>query len=109
MLKIFLSAFLLITATVAGWRVHRRDQLERRARRAVNTLRYVVDPDSDNVEPVSVVYFPNTHALCVEYKNLDQAGVPYVSRAVLLDHENRISYAVDMNDDSWIDNCGDAY
>ena len=107
--KIFLSAFLLLTATVAGWRVHQRDQLERRARRAVNTLCFVVDPESDNLEPVSVVYFPNTHALCVEYKNLDQSGLPYVSRAMLLDGENGISYEVEMQDDRFTNHCADVY
>jgi hypothetical protein len=108
-LKIFLSAFLLLTATVAGWRVHQRDQLERRAQRAVKTLRYVVDPESDNLKPVSVVYFPNTRALCVEYKNQDRSGTPYVSHAVLLDSEDRVSYEVQMHDDLFTDHCADVY
>jgi hypothetical protein len=108
-LKISLSAFLLLTATVAGWRVHQRDQLERRARRAVNTLRYTVDPESNNVEPISVVYYPTHSAVCIEYRNLDQVGLPYLSRAVLLDHESRISYAIDSNDELWENNCGEVY
>jgi hypothetical protein len=73
-MKFLLCSFLLLTAAFAGERAYANHKLERRAQRAVNTLRVVVDPDSDNVEPTSVVYFPNTHALCVEYKNLDQSG-----------------------------------
>lgn len=61
------------------------------------------------LQPTSVVYYPTPGALCIEYKNLDQAGVPYVSRAVLLDGESRISYSIGINDDLWIGKCGDFY
>jgi hypothetical protein len=107
-LKILLSAFLLLTATVAGWRVHQRDQLERRARRAVNTLRYVVDVDHDNLEIVSAIHYPG-RGVCVEYKDRDNSGAPYISRAVLVDGEDRVSSTVDINDDLWTTNCGDVY
>jgi hypothetical protein len=107
-LKILLSGFLLVTVTVAGWRAHKRDQLERRARRAVNTLRFVVDVDHDNLEIVSVIHYPG-RGICVEYKDRDNSGAPYISRAVLVDGENRVSYAVDIFDELWEKNCGDVY
>jgi hypothetical protein len=82
--------------------------LIRDAEVAINTMRYAIDPQSDNVQPISVVYFPNTHALRVEYKNVDSAGTPYVSHAVLFDGEDRISYEVQMQDELFA-GCRDVY
>jgi hypothetical protein len=100
---------LLLVAAFAGERVYARHKLERRAQRAVNTLRYAVDPQSNNLEPVSVVYFPSTHALCVEHKNQDRSGMPYISHAVLLDGGDRVSYEISMNDDLFSQNCSGVY
>jgi hypothetical protein len=108
-MKFLVCLFLLLTAAFAAERVYAKHKLERRARRAVNTLRVVVDPDSDNLEPVSVVYFPSTHALCVEYKNQDRSGTPYISHGVLLDGDNRVSYEVQMQDDLFTDHCAGVY
>jgi hypothetical protein len=87
-MKFFVCSFLLLTAAFAAERVYATHKLERRAQRAVNTLRFAVDPDSNNLEPVSVVFFPSTHALCIEYKNQDRSATPYISHAVLLDGED---------------------
>jgi hypothetical protein len=62
-----------------------------------------------NLEPVSVVFFPSTHALCIEYKNQDRSGTPYISHAVLLDGDNRVSYELQMQDDLFTEHCAEVY
>jgi hypothetical protein len=107
-MKFFVCSFLLLTAAFAAERVYATHKLERRAQRAVNTLRYVVDVDHDNMEIVSVVHYPG-RGICVEYTDRDNSGSPYISRAVLLDRDNRVSYSVEMNDDLWAKNCSGVY
>ena len=109
MLKIVASVMLLLVAAFAGMRVYSRHRLEKRGHQAVSTLHRIIDVNHDNFDATSVVYYPNTRAVCVEYRDVNDGGSAYSSRAVLVDGDSRISYAVDMNDDLWTKNCSGVY